>query len=92
MLGMHEACANAVEHAYRDDEHGIVDVTVRPANDGSLLATIRDFGTGRPQTSTMAERGRGLDLIRTLTADFTYHLTNRGTVVQFRLPAAGAAP
>ena len=64
LLACSEAVANAIEHGYRDDPFGIVDVaaTVTPE---AVEIRVADRGAWRPaRTDTF--RGRGLQLIRQL--------------------------
>ncbi|MEU4217087.1 SpoIIE family protein phosphatase [Actinoplanes sp. NPDC026623] len=89
LLAVNEACANAIEHAYRGREPGPVEVTVRSDADGSYLATVRDFGRWQPLTRSAAYRGRGLNIIRRLSDGFERRSTPNGTLVRFRLPARG---
>jgi serine/threonine-protein kinase RsbW len=70
-LALTEACANAVLHAYDDDE-GAVEVTIelRPTE---LLATVRDHGRGMPPRNAApaagAIGGLGLSLIEAVARD-----------------------
>jgi anti-sigma regulatory factor (Ser/Thr protein kinase) len=89
LLTVNEACANAIEHAYRGREPGAVEVTIQPDTDGSYLATVRDFGTWQTPAASAAHRGRGLSIIRRLSDGFERHTTPDGTLVRFRLPARG---
>ncbi|GLW36038.1 SpoIIE family protein phosphatase [Actinoplanes regularis] len=89
LLAVNEACANAIEHAYRGREPGTVEVTVSPDADGTYLASIRDFGRWQESAASSTHRGRGLGIIRSLSHGFEYRSTPAGTLVQFRLPAKG---
>jgi PAS domain S-box-containing protein len=89
LLAINEACANAIEHAYRGRESGTVEVTVSPHSDGTYLATVRDFGRWRTQADSTADRGRGLNIIRRLSDGFERRSTPNGTLIRFRLPARG---
>ena len=63
-LALTEACANAVEHAYRPGEDGKVVVTMAPKDD-EMHVSVRDFGRGMPADgSAEGERhGFGLAMI-----------------------------
>jgi len=85
LLAVGEACANAVEHAYRDVPSGDVHVDIVEDADRSFVVAIRDFG--RFQSGSASEdRGRGTEIMRTLTTDFSRDSTPSGTTVRFRLP------
>ncbi|MGY1821637.1 SpoIIE family protein phosphatase [Geodermatophilus sp. SYSU D00079] len=66
MVAVGEACANAVEHAYRGTEPGRVYVTAAVDVDGLLTVTVRDEGTWRPPDRDPGDRGRGLLIMRQL--------------------------
>ena len=66
-LALGESATNAVEHAYRDDEEGVVDVRVARCDDGAIEVVVRDHGTWRPIPADPGYRGRGLALVRELT-------------------------
>ncbi|MGY1637459.1 SpoIIE family protein phosphatase [Geodermatophilus sp. SYSU D00742] len=66
MVAVGEACANAVEHAYRGSEPGRMWVTAAVDVDGLLTVTVRDEGTWRPPDRDPGDRGRGLLIMRQL--------------------------
>jgi anti-anti-sigma factor len=66
MVAVGEACANAVEHAYRGTEPGRVYVTAAVDVDGLLTVTVRDEGSWRPPDRDPGDRGRGLLIMRQL--------------------------
>jgi len=77
VLAAGEACANAVEHAYGGAEG---DLTVEASNDGSVLVmTITDSGRWRQPRGE--GRGRGLQMMRTLTDDVRVEQSDHGTRV-----------
>jgi PAS domain S-box-containing protein len=84
VLAVHEACANAVEHAYRLTEPGDVQVDMTQSADHEFLVEVRDFGRFQPSGSR-EDRGRGTGIMRQLTADFSRESTSSGTVVRFRV-------
>jgi serine phosphatase RsbU (regulator of sigma subunit)/anti-sigma regulatory factor (Ser/Thr protein kinase) len=57
-----EAVANAVEHAYRGEEPGLIRLSIE-REDGALVITVEDFGRWRSFVKR-EERGRGIDLMR----------------------------
>ncbi|WP_433787664.1 SpoIIE family protein phosphatase [Actinomycetospora sp. CA-101289] len=85
-LALGESATNAVEHAYRDDEDGVVDVRVARCDDGTVEVVVRDHGTWRPVPADPGYRGRGLTLVRELT-DETEVISqpDGGTRVRFLL-------
>ena len=62
LLACSEAVANAIEHGYRDDPFGMIDVAATVTAD-AVEVKVTDHGTWRgPMTDV--SRGRGLQLIR----------------------------
>ena len=92
LLAVGEACANAIEHAYRNREPGEVVVDIVPGTDGALLVVVRDTGRFRTTANPDVNRGRGTDIMRGLSTDFMRESTPAGTTVRFRLPVDEAAP
>jgi serine/threonine-protein kinase RsbW len=65
-LAVHEAAANAVEHAY---PRGAGELVVRARyDDGRLVVVVEDEGEWRPPSRT-GQRGRGLTLMHGLMDD-----------------------
>ena len=63
-LALSEACANAVEHAHGTRREAVeVEVRMEAAE---LLLTVRDYGQWREEREGSTERGRGLDLMRSV--------------------------
>ncbi|MBV9407321.1 MAG: anti-sigma regulatory factor [Candidatus Eremiobacteraeota bacterium] len=81
-----EALANAVEHAHANEP---IEVTCRFVDDERLVATVVDHGIGfetRQRTpklpNPLAERGRGLPLMRSFSDTFAVRSTpGKGTAV-----------
>ena len=86
LLAVGEACANAVEHGYREGAAGDVHVDITEDMDRSLAVSIRDFGCFCERSSSSDDRGRGTDIMRRLTTEFARDSTLSGTTVRFRLP------
>jgi anti-sigma regulatory factor (Ser/Thr protein kinase) len=79
-ISCHEACSNAMEHAYRFRE---ATIDVNAEFDGAeVLVTIADSGGWREQRDS--DRGRGLDLIRALMDSVEVEPGEEGTVVRMR--------
>jgi serine/threonine-protein kinase RsbW len=62
LLACSEAVANAIEHGYRDDPFGIVEVTATVSPD-TVEIRVADKGSWRSAQADVS-RGRGLQLIR----------------------------
>jgi serine phosphatase RsbU (regulator of sigma subunit)/anti-sigma regulatory factor (Ser/Thr protein kinase) len=77
VVACQEACANAVEHAYRPGRHSFeLDAT---CDRGRVRVTIRDRGRWRPPRG--AHRGRGVMLMRGLMDSVDIEHTETGTTV-----------
>jgi anti-anti-sigma factor len=85
-LAVGEAAANAVEHAYRDRAPGPMSVELARDPDGAIAADVRDEGSWRPIPEDKGYRGRGLELIRDVSARMRLHHGPEGTEVRFTLP------
>ena len=81
ILCVSEACNNAIEHAYRGNGDGPVDVTVNREAD-ALRIVVEDHGLWLDQESS-EERGRGLMLIRNLMHSTAIETGLHGTRVTF---------
>jgi len=81
VLAVSEACNNAIEHAY-GDEQGVVTVDLH--HDGSEISiTVEDHGEWRESRSD-STRGRGLGIIERLMPATTIERDARGTRVVLR--------
>ena len=91
LLAVGEACANAIEHAYRDRDPGDVSVDITEGEDHALRVVVSDSGT-----STPPRRARIAAAARTSCAPSprTSPATRRtaGTTVRFRLPVENPTP
>jgi anti-sigma regulatory factor (Ser/Thr protein kinase) len=88
LLAVGEACANSIEHAYRDTEPGHVEVAMTQSASDAFLVEVRDSGSFQPAVARQ-DRGRGTDIMRQLTSDFSRESTATGTVVRFRVSSGG---
>ena len=78
VLAVSEACNNAVEHAYEQNE-GTIELVLE--HDGELLEiTVQDFGNWRPAQPSY-ERGRGTSIMRSVMDDAEVLHDHRGTHV-----------
>jgi serine/threonine-protein kinase RsbW len=81
LLACSEAVANAIEHGYRDDPFGQVEV-VASVSDTAVEVQVADKGQWRPAGAAGA-RGRGLQLIRQVMDHVSFD-HSAGTVVTMR--------
>jgi PAS domain S-box-containing protein len=80
VLAVNEACANSIEHAYRENEAG--KVRVEAENDGARAhLRIIDTGSWKAAPANPGNRGRGLHLIRAVTDWLELDCTSSGTMV-----------
>jgi PAS domain S-box-containing protein len=86
VLAISEACANAVEHAYRNSS-GITEVEIH--EDAAVLeVTVQDHGTWRPKAAPHPDRGRGLQLMRAVSESVDVNTNSEGTIVTIRFDLA----
>jgi serine phosphatase RsbU (regulator of sigma subunit)/anti-sigma regulatory factor (Ser/Thr protein kinase) len=81
-----EACANAIEHAYRPGDAAFRIEASRM--DSEVLIVVRDFGGWREPRGT--DRGRGLPLMEALMDSVKVDPSSEGTTVQLRRRLAAA--
>jgi serine/threonine-protein kinase RsbW len=87
VLASYEAMANSVEHAYRDQTQGVLDLRARiDTEQGRVVVTVRDYGEWKPPQPSGGLRGRGLSLIKGLTTTATVDPTTNGTTVSMFWP------
>jgi anti-sigma regulatory factor (Ser/Thr protein kinase) len=80
VMGVHEAAANVVEHAY-GPAGGTITITAKRDGD-DIEVLIRDSGTWRG--SSRGDRGNGLRLMRGLMDSVLVDTSADGTIVQLR--------
>jgi PAS domain S-box-containing protein len=85
LLGIGEACTNALEHGYVGTSCGDIEVEVTHHGD-HLTAKVRDHGTWRPQVRPEAERGHGTHIMRSVAHAFSRHSDADGTTVTLTFP------
>ena len=89
VLASYEAMANSVEHAYRDQTQGLLDLRGEVDEEqGRVVITVTDYGQWQPPRPSNGLRGRGLPLIQGLTATSTITPTSEGTTVTMFWPLA----
>ncbi|MEV6601598.1 SpoIIE family protein phosphatase [Actinoplanes sp. NPDC051346] len=81
LLACSEAVANAIEHGYRNDPFGVVDVTAVVSAE-AIEVKVTDRGDWRVAGEEVM-RGRGLQLIHQVMDDVTFDRTD-GTTVMMR--------
>jgi PAS domain S-box-containing protein len=91
ILATNEACANAIEHAYRDRPAGEVAVLVEEAED-RLTITVRDYGRFIAAPGPPTSRGRGTAIMEGVTVGFNRDSNADGTTVCFQVPVVDVAP
>jgi anti-sigma regulatory factor (Ser/Thr protein kinase)/putative methionine-R-sulfoxide reductase with GAF domain len=88
MLGVGEAVANSVSHAY-GPSGGTVGVDMS-CSAGNIVGTIRD--TGRWRLPRGQNRGRGINIMEKCADEVSVDTTEAGTVVRLLFHIAKAAP
>jgi anti-anti-sigma factor len=83
LLACGEAVANAVEHAYRDQEPGEVELQLSVPEPGVVAVVVRDAGRWKEPVAS-AHRGRGFGLMRMLMQDVVVDQSADGTRVRMR--------
>ena len=95
VLGVSEAMANAVEHAYRDlppGEAGSVEVDASIRDDAIIEVVVRDHGTWREPDLDPGERGRGFSMMASAGLQVDVETATDGTTVTLECPARRPAP
>jgi anti-sigma regulatory factor (Ser/Thr protein kinase) len=85
VLALGEACANAVEHAYRGgtgEGEGEVEVEIS-GTAADLLLSVRDRGRWRVPAAD-GDRGRGTSIMQALASELRVDTTEGGTTVTIR--------
>ena len=87
LIAVGEACANAIEHAYRNTDVD-ADVEIDLADHGYYLtACVRDLGTWQIPNRHNIHRGRGTHIMKSLSMRFTRESGPQGTTVTMTLPS-----
>jgi len=87
VLVVNEACTNCIEHAYHGTAPG--SIRVEANNDGGqIVVDIADHGVWRTPPSQPSTRGRGLPIMRAVSAGVDVKSSQEGTTVRMRFDAA----
>jgi len=84
-LAVSEAVTNAILHAFRDRDPGMVMVTGR-VDRGRLIVAVGDNGSGMRPNLDSAGLGLGISLITKLATDVRFDSSERGTTVSMSFP------
>ncbi|SDF73520.1 PAS domain S-box-containing protein [Lentzea fradiae] len=86
LLAVGEACANAIEHAYRGTRRRDVRIRLETAGDAALLATVADSGTWKtPMDDPEARRGRGTTIMLSMMDEVAILPDPTGTTVTMQV-------
>jgi PAS domain S-box-containing protein len=80
VLVVNEACSNSAEHAYRGQEPGMMHVQAA-VDDRHVHIRVADEGSWKTPPADPGTRGRGLQLMRTLSEHVDLDGTSHGTTV-----------
>ncbi len=86
LIAVNEAASNVIEHAYRGQPQGVIDVELT-ATDDAIRVEVVDHGRWRPPAADPGSRGRGLLLMQGCT-DISLSRGTDGTRVVLRVPRA----
>lgn len=88
VLAADEALSNSIEHAYRPDGPGTMDLDLDLVVDADCMSlSVTDHGSWtQPKVDPASPRGRGLQLIRALARRVDLHPTPHGTTLIAHFP------
>ena len=87
VLVVNEACTNCIEHAYRGTDAGPM-LVVAKHDHGRVIVDIADHGVWQPPPSKPTTRGRGLPIMRAVSAGVDVKSSPAGTTVHISFDAA----
>jgi serine/threonine-protein kinase RsbW len=87
VLVVNEACTNCIEHAYRGIDTGPICVEANHDH-GQIVVDIADHGVWQPPPSKPSTRGRGLPIMRAVSAGVDVNSSPAGTTVRMKFDAA----
>jgi PAS domain S-box-containing protein len=85
LLGVGEACTNAIEHAYQGVARGSIDVELTHHRD-HVTACVTDHGSWRPAGQHSRFGGRGTTIMQTLAENYSRTTGPDGTRVLMTFP------
>ncbi len=86
LIAVGEACANAVQHAYGNEEAGEIELEL--AHHGYYLSvSVTDYGTWQRSRNERMYGGRGTSIMRSLATYFHRETGPHGTTLTMTLPA-----
>ncbi len=95
VLAVDEAAANAVRHAYGNDESGVVELTLwteagTETEPPTLSIEVVDHGHWQPPAETPTDGGRGIPLMNHMSESVLIHFDSRGSrvLLRHRIPDA----
>lgn len=87
VLVVNEAATNCIEHAYRGLDPGAICVEAKHDH-GQILVDIADHGVWQPPPTQPSTRGRGLPIMRAVSAGVDVDSSPDGTTVRMTFDAA----
>ncbi|MGV0794678.1 ATP-binding protein [Mycolicibacterium sp. XJ1819] len=81
VLAANEAATNCIEHAYRGDESGVVQVEAAREGD-RVVVCVTDFGSWRTPPRQPGTRGRGMAIMRAVGDRVELDASDTGTTVR----------
>jgi serine/threonine-protein kinase RsbW len=91
VLVVNEACTNCIEHAYRGNAAG--PILVDAIHDrGQIVVDIADHGVWQTPPAAPGTRGRGLPIMRAVSAGMHVAPSSKGTTVRMEFDAAPQDP
>jgi anti-sigma regulatory factor (Ser/Thr protein kinase) len=87
VLVVNEACTNCIEHAYRGVDPGPMSVEANLTH-GQIVVDIADHGVWQAPPTQPGTRGRGLQIMRAISAGVDVESSSGGTTVRMTFDAA----
>ena len=87
VLVVNEACTNCIEHAYRGIAAGKILLMAKHTG-GQIVVDIADHGVWQTPPSQPSTRGRGLPIMRAVSAGLDVNPSPEGTTVRMKFDAA----
>jgi anti-sigma regulatory factor (Ser/Thr protein kinase) len=87
VLVVNEACTNCIEHGYRDAAAGPILVAANHDH-GQIVVVIEDHGAWQTPPTQPSTRGRGLPIMRAVSAGMDVTPSAEGTTVRMTFDAA----